>query len=178
MLIDGGFAISDSSVICAYIEDAYTGPALLPTDPRDRARARWLEEYADTRLGEVIIWGLFYQKNVRPLVWGEEPDETRIVDAVERGIPEALDYLEDEAPVDGFLFGTIGLADIAVASFFRNAAYAGFAIDPERWPKAAAWVERSARPSRDRHAAALRGCPALGATSRDGGRRCSMPERR
>ncbi len=143
VLIDGDFAISDSSVICAYIEESYPGPPLLPADPRDRARARWLEEYADTRLGELIIWSLFYQKIVRPLVWGEEPDEERVADAVERGIPEALDYLEGQAPADDFLFGTIGVADIAVASFFRNAAYAGFVVDGRRWPRAAGWIERS-----------------------------------
>ena len=38
------------------------------------------------------------------------------------------------------LFGDIGLADIAIASFFRNADYAGFAVDPGRWPKVARFV--------------------------------------
>ncbi|MEO7654207.1 MAG: glutathione S-transferase family protein [Sphingomicrobium sp.] len=148
VLIDGDFVISDSSVICAYVEEAFDGPPLLPADPKDRARARWLEEYADTRLGELIIWSLFYQKVVRPMVWGEAPDEARIAEATERGIPEALDYLEGQAPAEGYLFGPFGLADIAVASFFRNAAYADVAIDPARWPKAAGWVERSlAHPS-------------------------------
>ena len=93
---------------------------LLPADPKDRARARWFEEYADTRLGDVFIWGLFYQKIVHPLVWGEPGDQARIDKALGEDIPAALDYLEGELPADGFLFGDIGLADIAVASFFRN----------------------------------------------------------
>jgi len=143
VLIDGDFTVSDSSVICAYVEEAFGGVSLLPEDPADRARARWLEEFADTRLGDLIIWSLFYQRVVRPMVWGEEPDEERIAEAVERGIPEALDYLEREAPAQGFRFGRFGLADIAVGSFFRNADYAGFAIDPGRWPRTAGWVERS-----------------------------------
>jgi glutathione S-transferase len=143
VLIDGDLAVSDSTVICSYLEEAYPGPSLLPEDPRDRAHARWLEEYADTRLGDLLIWSLFYQRIVRPLVWGEAPDEERVRDALDNGIPAAIDYLEGEAPADGFLFGDIGLADIAIASFFRNAAYADYAIDAGRWPKTAGWVERS-----------------------------------
>jgi glutathione S-transferase len=143
VLIEGDFSVGDSSVICAYLDEAHGGHSLLPTHPRDRARARWLEEYADTRLGELMIWSLFYQRVVRPMVWGEAPDEARIADALGRGIPEALDYLEGELPAGGYLFSEIGLADIAIASFFRNAAYAGFVVDAGRWPRTAAFVERT-----------------------------------
>ena len=143
VLIDGDFSISDSSVICAYLDDAYPDRPLLPRDPKDRARARWFEEYADTRLGDVFIWGLFYQKVVHPLVWGEPGDQARIDQALSEDIPAALDYLEGELPAAGFLFGEIGLADIALASFFQNAAYAGFSVDAARWPRTAAFVERT-----------------------------------
>ena len=84
VVIDGDLALSDSSVICAYLDEAHPEPPLLPTDVKDRARARWLEEYADTRLG-----------------------------------------------------------DVAIATFFRNGAYAGFEPDAERWPRVAAFVERT-----------------------------------
>lgn len=143
VLVDGELTISDSSVICAYLDEAYGGHPLLPPDPKDRARARWLEEYADTRLGDLFIWGLFYQKVVRPAVWKEPADEERVARALTEGLPRELDYLEDQLPSDGFLFGDIGLADIAVATFFRNGAYAGFETDPKRWPKVAAFVERT-----------------------------------
>ena len=63
--------------------------------------------------------------------------------ALEQDIPAALDYLESELPAEGFLFGDIGVADIAIASFFRNGAYAGFEPDPARWPRTAAFVERT-----------------------------------
>ena len=143
VLIDGDFSISDSSVICAYLDEAYAGPPLFPSDPRRRARARWLEEFADTRLGELFIWNLFYQKVVRPLVWGEPADEERVARALNQDIPAALDYLESQLPCDGYLFDEIGAADIALASFFRNAAYAGFGVDADRWPRTAAFVERT-----------------------------------
>ena len=143
VLIDGDFTASDSSVICAYLDEAYPGHALLPAEPKDRARARWLEEYADTRLGDVLIWNLFYQRIVHPLVWGEPGDQARIDKALSEDIPATLDYLEQQAPADGFLFGDIGLADISIATFFRNGSYAGFDIDADRWPQAAGWVSRT-----------------------------------
>jgi glutathione S-transferase len=142
VLIDGDVGLSDSSVICAYLDEAYGGHPLLPSDPTQRARARWLEEYADTRLGDLFIWGLFYQKVVRPAVWGEAPDEERTARTLEEGLPRELDYLESQLPGEGFLFGDIGLADISIATFFRNGAYAGFDVDPARWPKTAAFVAR------------------------------------
>ncbi|MFL6763918.1 MAG: glutathione S-transferase family protein [Sphingomicrobium sp.] len=142
VLVDGDFSVSDSSVICAYLDEAYPARPLLPADPKDRARARWFEEFADSRLGDVFIWALFYQKVVRPLVWGEPGDEARIAKALSEDIPAALDYLEGELPADGFLFADIGLADVAIASFFLNGAYAGFEVDLARWPRTAGFVDR------------------------------------
>lgn len=143
VLIDGDFSTSDSSVICEYLDEAYPGRPLLPADPKHRARARWLEEFADTRLGDLFIWGLFYQKVVHPLIWGEPGDQQRIAKVLAEDAPAALDYLEGELPADGWIFGDFGLADIAIASFFRNAAYAGFEPDADRWPKVAGFVRRA-----------------------------------
>jgi glutathione S-transferase len=142
VLIDGDFHASDSSVICAYLDEAYAERPLLPTGATQRARARWLEEFADTRLGDLFIWGLFYPTVVQPLVWGEPGDQQRIEQTL-RELPPALDYLEGELPESGFLFGEIGLADISIASFFRNGSYAGFEPAAERWPRTAAFVTRT-----------------------------------
>jgi glutathione S-transferase len=77
------------------------------------------------------------------LVWGEPADQERIDKSLREDIPAALDYLEHELPADGFLFGDIGVADISIASFFRNAALGGFEIDRQRWPRTAAFVKRT-----------------------------------
>jgi glutathione S-transferase len=135
VLIDDGLVLTDSTVIAEYLDEAFPDPPLLPKEPKERARARWLEEFADTRLGDVFIWGLFYPKFVHPNVWKEPGDQARIERSLTTEIPAALDYLEGELPNSGFLFGSIGLADIAIASFFRNGAYAGFSVDAIRWPK-------------------------------------------
>lgn len=143
VLVHGDLVLTDSSVICAWLDEAYPGRPLLPASPADRARARWLEEYADTRLGDVFIWGLFYQQRVHPAVFGEPGDSARIEKALGEDAPAVLDYLESELPAEGFLFGEIGLADISIASFFRTASYVDFAIDAARWPRTATFVERA-----------------------------------
>src|SRR5881628_3227997 len=47
VLIDDQVTLSDSSVICQYLEDRYPEPSLYPRDVGARARARWFEEFAD-----------------------------------------------------------------------------------------------------------------------------------
>jgi len=143
VLIDGDFVLNDSTVICEYLEDLQPTPSLYPAAPRDRARARWLEEFADSRLGEVIIWRMFYQLGVKRYLFNETPDEEVVRKAREEELPEALDYLEAQLPVQGFLFGEVGAADIAIAAFFRNAAFVRYQIDAARWPRTAAFVERT-----------------------------------
>lgn len=142
VLIDDAVTLADSTVICEYLEDAYGGPSLYPAGAAPRARARWLEEYADSRLGEALIWGLFNQRVINRFVWNRPPDETRLAQSLERDVPELLDYLEGQVPADGFLFGPVSVADIAIAAFFRNASFAGFAIDGGRWPVTMAFVDR------------------------------------
>src|SRR5580658_11170157 len=70
VLIDDQVTLADSSVICQYLEDRYPERKLYPADIAERGRARWLEEYADSRMGEVFIWGLFNQVAIKLHVWG------------------------------------------------------------------------------------------------------------
>ena len=142
VLIDGATTLCDSTVICEYLEERSPEPALFPRGAADRARARWLEEYADSRLGEVLIWALFNQRVIRRGVWGEATDEAVVRKALDEDLPQILDHLEGELPAQGFLFGELAVADLALAAPFRNASFARFAIDAARWPKSAAYVAR------------------------------------
>jgi glutathione S-transferase len=143
ILIDGDLVIPDSTVICEYLEDRFPDRPLYPREPAERARARWLEEFADSRLGDVILWKLFFQRNVRPRVWKQETDESLVACALSQELPEIMDWLEDQAPVEGFLFGELSIVDLTFASFFRNGAIAQWTPDGEKWPRAAAWIERA-----------------------------------
>jgi len=144
VLVDDRVALSDSSVICQYLEDRWPDPPLYPADVADRARARWLEEYADTRLGDVFVWRLFNQVAIGPAVWGAKTDDAIVQKTLAEDVPQVMHYLESELPADGFLFGSApGVADFALAAFFRNAAFARFQPDTARWPRTAAFVART-----------------------------------
>ena len=140
--IEGDLILNDSSVICEYLEETRPGPSLWPAAPADRAQARWLEEYADTRLGELLIWKLFFRLALQPRLFKIDPDEAETA-ATRALLPAAFDYLERVTPETGFLFGpTAGAADFAVAAPFMNAAVVGVVVDPARWPRLAAWLAR------------------------------------
>lgn len=145
VMIDGDLVLCDSTVICEYLDDAYPGHPLKSADPADRARARWIEEFADSRLGDLMIWRLFFQKRVKPFVFREPADEALVARTIEADLPAALDYLEPLMPGAGWLFGDLpGIAEISLAAFFRNADLAGWTPDGARWPHLSALVARTA----------------------------------
>lgn len=142
VLVDDEVSLADSTVICEYLEERYPEPRVFPVGAARRARARWLEEFADTRMGDVLIWRLFHQVVIRRYVFGESPDLTLVARARDEELPAILAYLEGEVPSEGFLDDEPLVADYALASFFRNAAFARCAIDGGRFPKTAAYVAR------------------------------------
>jgi glutathione S-transferase len=50
VLVDGGEVIADSTVIALHLEERHPEPALLPREPRSRARVLLLEDWADSAL--------------------------------------------------------------------------------------------------------------------------------
>jgi glutathione S-transferase len=49
-LIHDGFALSESSAICEYLDETFSGTRLYPTDARDRARARQVQAWVRSDL--------------------------------------------------------------------------------------------------------------------------------
>ncbi|MBX9588166.1 MAG: glutathione S-transferase family protein [Hyphomonadaceae bacterium] len=143
VFIDDEVSLCDSTVICEYLEERYPAPSVLPGNAAARAHARWLEEFADTRIGDVFIWRVFYQAVVLPFVFQKPRDKDRIAAAVAEQVPQIMDYLETIAPQDGFLADEVSIGDIAVAVHFNNLAWARVDLDGARWPKTCAWVERT-----------------------------------
>jgi glutathione S-transferase len=142
VFMDDRVTLADSSVICQYLEDRYPAPTLYPEDIAKRARARWLEEYADTRMGDVFIWRLFNAVAINPYVWGAKTDPQALAQICNEEMPLVLEYLESQLPSSGYLFEDLSIADISVASFFRNAKFARYVVDTTEWPRTAAFVER------------------------------------
>jgi len=139
---DGDLTVSDSTVICEYLEDAYPGVPVYPTDPVAKARARWYEELGSNTVAELAA-GIFFQRFMRPMAFGQDPDEELVANIIEKKLPPLLDYMDSEVPTAHFLYGEdLYVADLSLVSPFVNAGYAGYNIDADRWPKFAAFNER------------------------------------
>ena len=145
---DGDRTLADSSVICAYFERVAPEPRLYPNDAYDYARALWFEEYTDSGLIPVFGAKIFFQRIVGPRFMGQATDESVVKNAIDNEVPPLCDYLEGELRGDFLVGNTLTIGDIAVASMFVNAGYAGVSPDAGRWPKLARYVARiTERPS-------------------------------
>ena len=139
--IDGKF-ISDSSVICAWLERQFPEKPMLPSDPFDAARALWFEEYAGSVMTTAMGGHLFAEVVLAKLLFNREPLQSDIDKAVNEEIPAIFDYLESEIAGDYLLACGFSLADIAVSSICVAMLHSGHSCDASRWPKTAAYLTR------------------------------------
>ena len=140
---DEHLKVADSSVICDYLEHKYPSPPLYPQNAAERARALWIEEYADTRLQELLLHGIVMEWMIKPVVYGQPTDAQRVATILGDELPPELDYLEGQVDSRPFLVGAgLTIADIAVVTAFINAKYAGYDVEAERWPGLAAYLQR------------------------------------
>lgn len=142
VLRDDRVTLADSSVIAQYLEDRWPTPNVYPHDIAKRAEARWLEEYADTRMSDVCLWRIFNAAVIGPAIWNRPRDKEAIAKTIATDLPPVFDYLESKTPRDGYLLGDLSIADIAIEAIFPNLAWARVEPDVARWPKLAAWVAR------------------------------------
>jgi len=146
---DGDYALPDSSAIVHYLEARFPQPALIPAEAEARGKTIWFEEFADTIL---VSCGarIFFNLIVAPRFLGKPGDPEAARQAELNDLPPILDYLERTVPGDdGYLVGDrLTLADIAVAGPFANFRHTNTQVDPDRYPRTVAYVERIlARPS-------------------------------
>jgi glutathione S-transferase len=139
---DGDFVLPDSSAIIAYLERAYPEPSLYPKDARDLGRALWFEEYADTKMIEVIS-PVFSQRFIQRVLFKQESDEAIVEQQMTQLVPPVFDYLEGQVPETGWMVGdAFGIADIALGTTFVNLRHGGESIDATRWPRLSAYADR------------------------------------
>ena len=136
---DDGFRLADSSAILDYIERRHPEPALIPSDARGLAQARWFEKFGECELTRQVLIP-FVERFLKPRLFKVEGDEALAQRTVDTALPPLFDYLE--AQIDGpyLVAGTFGIADIAVAAPFHNLRLAKVPVDGTRWPKLDAWV--------------------------------------
>ncbi|KAK9150459.1 hypothetical protein Syun_008768 [Stephania yunnanensis] len=134
VLIHNGNPISESLIIVQYIDEAWPTPSpLLPTDPYDRARARFWADLVDKKV---------YDCGRR--LWASKSEGDR--DIAKAEFFECFKLLESELGERRFFGGEeLGLVDVGFLPFwtwFRvYEEFGGFRVGDE-FPKVMEWVER------------------------------------
>lgn len=132
---DGDLYMCDSNVIVEYLEEQYPDIPIRPSSAADRARSRWLEEYAGSMLFGPCAGGIFMERMTKPFMTNEPADENVVQHSINNLLPPLFDYVESQLPASGFIFAEMGVADIAVATALINATYTDFEVDIDRWPR-------------------------------------------
>lgn len=138
---DDSVSLADSSVICDYLDNRYPENSLFPDSIEARARCRWLEEYADTKMIQVLGLPLLMEVVIKPAFLGK-PTDTELVEKNWReNVPAVFDYLELQVAGGEFIFKTISMADLSIYSHLLSVYLTGREVDEARWPKLAAYYQ-------------------------------------
>jgi glutathione S-transferase len=109
-----------------------------PSNPEEKARCRWYEQYAGSTMAEAF-WPLITERVINGMIYNKAVDESVVETSLSEKIPAVMDFIDSELTVSEFLLGnTITMADVAITGIYINAMAAGFELDTERWPLAAA----------------------------------------
>lgn len=143
-MVDGTFALADSSAITHYLDATQSGPRLIPEDPKAMAKAMFFDAYAGQTLFRDAIHTLFFQHKLAPAVL-KQPTDQGVVDQVIAGpLPQILGYLNGALECDYLLGSSPCIADLAIASNLTNYNYLGYRVDEATYPALAAYFYRMA----------------------------------
>jgi glutathione S-transferase len=141
VLVDGDLTLFDSTLIFEYLEDAYPDPPLLPSAPKDRARCRMLELFADEILLPAIRPIMYRSVPPDPEKRAQQEEEGR---RAEVGLLEHYRALEARLGDAEYFCGVFSVADIAVfMCLLFSLRLKGPRLDGH--PKLAAWYARVGR---------------------------------
>jgi glutathione S-transferase len=125
VLRHGDLSLYETSAITRYVDEAFPGPALQPTNSTQRARMNQAIGLLDAYAYRPMVWGVFVQR-VRVPLNGGAPNEAEISNSLQSAATclVALDTLLGSAP---FLAGEyLSLADLHAFPILRY-----FCLAPE-----------------------------------------------
>jgi len=144
-LVEGDFALSESSAITEYLEQAYPGTPVYPADPKLRARARQVQAWLRSDLlpirQERSTMVVFYGQKMPPLSPVAEAAAAKLISA-------AQDLLVGNP---AYLFGDWSIADVDLAVMLNRLILNGDSVPAElveyaqrQWqrPSVQAWVNQ------------------------------------
>ncbi len=147
-LVHDGFALYETAAITRYIDRAFPGPPLQPTDVKALARMDQIIGVVDAYAYWPLVRQVFSHRVFRPRL-GQPGDEAEVAKGL-AAAPKVLTTLEQLAADEPFLVGPA----VSLADFHLGAMVAYFAQAPEGaamladYPRLAGWWHRfSQRPS-------------------------------
>jgi glutathione S-transferase len=148
-LIHDGFALSESSAICEYVDETFPGTRLYPTDARDRARARQIQAWVRSDLvairEERPTFVVFCGSKKPPL-------SERARDASQVLLAAALTLLDGRI---GNLFAEWSIADVDLAMMLQRLVAHGDSVPKQlidyanhQWqrPSVQQWINKKRPP--------------------------------
>ena len=143
ILRHGDFAVYETSAIVSYVDDAFDGPTLTPSDPRMRAQMNQWISAVNGYYYPYLIYHVSHERNVFPQL-GIESDEAVVAHAMPK-VEVCLRELEQQLSRSGaFLLGP----ELSLADYFMLPIVHAFGFSPEaqerypRLPAISAWRER------------------------------------
>lgn len=135
VLVDGDVTVVNSADIVAYLEHRYSEPPVYPSDPATRVRARAWERTADTLIDSILA-------DIGLWLWAERPDSmpTGLREAAQGDLGKIYDALDEALKKDGFLFGDLSIADIALFPHLTSVGPLGVPFSDEHHPNLTAWL--------------------------------------
>ena len=109
-----GFSLYETVAITRYIDEAFSGPPLQPSQPKARGRMSQVVSVLDAYAYRPMIWGVFVQRVAIPKKGGT-PNESTIAESIQqsRTCLKALDLLLDDRRF--FAGDQLSLADLHAA---------------------------------------------------------------
>ena len=99
-LVQGDFALSESSAITEYLDEVYPQPPLYPRDPRQRAKARqvqaWLRSDLLALRQERSTLVVFYGAKVGPLTAAGEAAASKLIEAAQTLLGQGAEHLFEQ----------------------------------------------------------------------------------
>lgn len=145
--LDDGSYICEILPICEYLEDTNPTPALIGTNPKEKAEARMWSRRVDLNIVEPLTNGFRFSQGLR-LFKDRIVTVPEAADGLKKIAQDRLNWLEGQMAGRDFLCGKrFTLADIHLFCFLEFGTQVGQPLNPDN-TNIAAWFERvKARPS-------------------------------
>lgn len=138
-LVDGGVTVVESADIVAYLEDRHPIPALLPSSPEMRAKARHWQRLADRVLDAVVhdvsLWAW-------PTHSRQDQPPPGLIEAARRDLSAILAQLEEALGDGSYICGELSVADLAVFPHTSSLKPLGIVLGEGNLPRVHAWFLR------------------------------------